>query len=566
MINNTQKHDVLVVGGGMAGLKAVLGAKDSCSQLKVSMLVPGAQGEGGCSKKTHGINAAVNSNDTWEQHYTDTMKGGGWINNPALATLLCRQAPERIRELESWGVVFDKIGDQFDMGMYAGSSQGRSIHWNDQAGRQIVQTLVRKVTERGVYVLENRWALQLIVRDKHCDGIIVLNMKTKQLETHLAKAVVLATGGGACIYPIATISSDKLATGMIMAFNAGASLIDMEMVQFHPTGLVLPNTPGHGEIFEEEVRMQGGVLLNKDGHRYMFRYDDRGERATRDIVARGSYTEIIEGRGTPSGGVILDLSQLKKDWLPGRFPYMIQRMREHGVDLMAQDRIEISPSAHYLMGGVVIDTECNTDILGLYACGEDAGGIDGGNRLGGNGVAGTLVFGKLAGQGAATYALKEPQANRRIGSLADATPIPYFRISPREYQQFDQQIKQLMWTNVGPVRTLDGLLKAKNRLLKLWDKLERTRTASQLSTDSCTDPRLRRGRVLMNKLQLATLITCSALARTNSVGAHYIKDDDQKDDDKRQEIYNVIVKAASGPLPRVDRHVSMHSTQVERIA
>jgi succinate dehydrogenase/fumarate reductase flavoprotein subunit len=541
-VRQTTVHqsDVLVVGGGLAGLQAAHSAKASRPDANVTMLVPGAQGEGGCSKKTHGVNAAINKGDAPEQHYLDTMRGGGWINNSALVRLLCSDAPSCIRELETWGVPFDKVGDLFDVGLYAGSSQGRSIHWNDQLGRKIVQTLVTRVTSAGIWVLENRWVFQLVIQDGRCHGVLALNVLTDEVEIYLAKATVLATGGGACVYPIATISSDKLATGMMMAYDVGAPLIDMEMVQFHPTGLVLPGSPGHGEIFEEEVRMQGGVLLNKDGEQFMFKYHEKGERATRDIVARGSYMEIRAGRGTVNGGVIFDMSQLDKEKLQKRFPYMVERQRVWGVDLISCDQIEVSPSAHFLMGGLKIDQTCATPIQGLFAAGEDAGGIDGGNRLGGNGVAGALVFGKIAGNSAVTHASKSALAEPDIHAASELGPTPYYQLSEADHLEVDRRIKRILWDYVGPVRTGSGLSKADRLLGQIQGTLNRRNLRHESISGEKIDRRFVRGKVLMNKLQLARIITMSAMTRTNSVGAHYRQDDDQD-----STLYNVTARRSS---------------------
>lgn len=535
-----QQSDVLVVGSGMAALTAATAAKAHCPALKVTVLTAGELGAGGCSKKIHGINAALAPQDSWERHVADTLTGGGHINDPDLVDILCREIPDRIHDLERGGVAFSRSADGvgYDVGTYGGSSVPRSVHWHDMTGLRIMQTLVNQVILSGCYVADHRWALDLLRAGQRCQGVIALNQHTGRLETHLATATILATGGGACVYPIATISADKVATGMIMSYHAGASLIDMEMVQFHPTGLVLPESPGHGEILEEEVRTWGGRLLNQARERYMLSVDPRGELATRDIVARHSYLEIQAGRGTPNNGVILDLSPIDKARLLQRFPHMVQRLRSWGVDLCTQSEVEISPTAHYLMGGIRITATCQTDLSGLFACGEDAGGIDGGNRLGGNGVAATLVFGHRAGQVASAYTTRVGPAS--APPVSDA-PIAYYALSTAEQRQVESALKRLMWDHVGLVRDAPGLLTALQRLNALCDDLQPQLRHSQPDAPEVDPEKLVSGKILLQKLTLARLITHSALARTNSVGAHY-----RTDAVPATRPYNVLVRTRGG--------------------
>lgn len=537
-----ERSDILVVGSGMAALTAASSARSHFPALKVTVLTAGNLGAGGCSNKIHGINAALAPQDNWERHVVDTLKGGGDINDPDLVAILCREIPDRIHDLERYGVAFSRSTDGvgYDLGTFGGSSMPRSVHWHDMTGLLIMQTLVNQVLLKGCYVADHRWALDLLTVGQRCQGVLALNQHTGRLETHLATATILATGGGACVYPITTISADKVATGMLMSYHAGASLIDMEMVQFHPTGLVLPESPGHGEILEEEVRTWGGRLLNQRGERYMLTVDPRGELATRDIVARHSYLEIQAGRGTPNNGVILDLSSLDKARLLQRFPHMVQRLRSWGVDLCTQSEVEISPTAHYLMGGIHITPTCQTDLSGLFACGEDAGGIDGGNRLGGNGVAGTLVFGHRAGQAAGAYATRVGPASM---PPPGGHPIAYYALSTAEQRQAESELKRLMWDYVGLVREAPGLMTALQQLNVLCDHLQPQLRHSQPNTLDVDPAQLVSGKILLQKLTLARLITHAALARTNSVGAHY-----RTDAVSESRPYNVFVRSHAGAM------------------
>jgi len=525
--------DVIIIGGGLAGLYAANTACINFPSLKISLLTHDELGSGGCSKRTHGINVATNEVDSWEFHLKDTIEGGGGINNRELAKILCQNIIEQIKELESIGVRFDREkNESYNVGTYGGNSYSRSLHIYDITGLILVQEMVKQVILNGCYIKEYRWAVELNKQNEFF-SVVVFNELTNQIENYYSKAIVLATGGGACVYPISSISSDKLASGIIMAYNLGASLIDMEMVQFHPTGVLIPGSPGNGSLLEEEMRTQGGILLNKYGKRYMLDYDERGELATRDIVARSSFMEIIEGRGTEKDGVIFDISMIDKNKLLNRFPLTLKRLRSWGVDLLTQDKIEISPTAHFLMGGLSINPFCETDIKGLFACGEDAGGIHGSNRLGGNGVAETLVFGKIAGLAAGKFALN----NEVLFKLERHETINYYNLNKNEFKDIDSNIKDLMWKNVGLIRNFKGLENALENLREIKDKLDRNKLANIQSSDKLYHEKILFGRILMNKIELALLITRSAIQRGNSLGSHY-----RIDNDGDQKKYNIKIK------------------------
>jgi succinate dehydrogenase/fumarate reductase flavoprotein subunit len=541
MYQKNNYSDVLVVGAGMAGLSAAVSAAMRYPSLKITIITASEMGSGGCSKRTHGINAALNNGDKPDIHVRDTIVGGGHINNYDLVNVLCHDVIDRVKELESWGVRFDKTeAGEYDVGTYGGSTNSRSVHRYDITGLEIMHELEKRLILHGGHMKENRWVKQIISDGQRCTGVIAFDRTAKKIENYFAKAVILATGGGACVYPISSISLDKLGTGILMGYNAGVPLIDMEMVQFHPTGVLIPGSVYNGSLFEEEMRMQGGVLINGKGRRYMFDYDERGERATRDIVARSSYLEIMKGNGTDLGGVIFDLSKIKKDFLKRRFPKTVKRLRSCNIDLMLDDRLNCSPTAHFLMGGMMINTRCETSLSGLYACGEDAGGIHGGNRLGGNGVADALVFGYRAGRSAGDFALKTSSVP---DSLPAATAVQYYNQPQETCGRIEKKIKQIMWTKVGLVRNRRELLEADQELLQISIALEDHKEVLDLSQDtfdlnilSCIE--------LYYKLQLAQIITRSACLRKNSVGAHYVADGAEN-----KEKYNVIIqKETSGVM------------------
>ena len=530
--------DVLVVGAGMAGLYAAISAKMHYSHLKVTILTASEMGSGGCSKRTHGVNAALKEDDSPEIHIKDTISGGGGINQIELVDVLCHDVVHRVKELESWGVRFDKNNEgQYDVGTYGGSTNSRSVHRYDITGLEIMHELEKRLILQGGHMKEHRWVKQLICDGGRCYGVVAFERHTKQIEYYYSKAVILATGGGACIYPISSISLDKLGTGILMGYNAGVPLIDMEMVQFHPTGVLIPGSIWNGSLFEEEMRMQGGILLNGKGQRYMFDYDNRGECATRDIVARSSYLEIMKGNGTDFNGVIFDISKIEKAYLKKRFPKTVKRLRSCNIDLMLQYRLNCSPTAHFLMGGLKINSYCETNISGLYACGEDAGGIHGGNRLGGNGVADALVFGYRAGRAAGEFAMGTT-------NLPDVLPasitLHFYNKTQEGCRQIDKAIKKIMWEKVGLVRTKKQLNEADDELNHMADALDGSIVTVDLSKEtynlnilSCIE--------VYYKLQLARIITQSALMRNDSVGAHYLSDGDDS-----SEMYNVITRRGIG--------------------
>lgn len=509
--------DVLVVGGGAAGLYAAISARTVPGINKVSLLTPNELGTGGCSKKTHGINAALNKNDSCEAHFIDTYKGGGRIGKQDLIKILCNNVGERIKELEDWGVRFAKDHGQYLVGTYGGSSFSRSIHWFDFTGLEIVQELVKRIILAGCFVYEGRWAIDMLYDDGRCCGIVAYNNLTNTIEIHKAKTVIFATGGGACVYPISSISRDKLATGIILGYKSNAKLIDMEMVQFHPTGVLLPNCPGNGSLLEEEMRAQGGKLLTASRHRYMYEYDPRGELATRDIVARSTYLEILKGNGTQNGGVIFDISSIDKETLKSRLPKTVKRLREWNVDLLMTDEVEISPTAHFLMGGLKIDTNCQTTIDCLFACGEDAGGIHGANRLGGNGVAEALVFGYHAGISAAKKSLEADNVHS-----VSTSDIEFYSLDNNQYTQIDKDLKNIMWEKVGVVRWEDKLRIALAEITKIKQTLQPYLRTFHPEDGRLIPVQLIPGINILHKIELATIITSAAIARSNSVGAHYL--------------------------------------------
>jgi succinate dehydrogenase/fumarate reductase flavoprotein subunit len=538
------RYDIVIMGGGFAGLRAAVAAKKTRPTARVGLLTAGPNnGYGCCSHKTHGANAAMNPGDSVAVHASDTLRGGGGIGKPELVATLCEGAPEAIRELEQLGVQFDKIGERYDPGFYGGSTHPRSVHAQDMLGLSGVTRLWEEARRCGVEALHSRQVLSFVIADNVFGGVIVMDTVTGETEYVAAPVGITAMGGGACVYPIATISDDKQATAAACFLEAGGALMDSEMMQFHPTGLARPGRKGHGEIMEEELRAQGAQFFNVHGERFMKYEHEDAERATRDVNARACYREIMEGRGTPNGGVIFDLSMLPPQFLQQRFPYMLERLRTY-VDLTQVTQVETSPAAHFWMGGIEIDIHAQTSIKGLFACGEDAAGIHGGNRLGGNGVSDALVFGKIAGEAAARSDAGQTGSFDPTKCVVSLLNLP----DVAETVRLDALIKKTMWHHVGPIRSGDGLQLARLLLNDVF-----ARVASNVIKVPARDLSLPCAamRSLYQKLILSRAVNSAAIERTNSVGAHYRTDADGEID-----IYNTSVRMSEDGV--------MHTSRVYR--
>jgi len=404
------KADILILGAGGAGLFAALHAYDANPRLKIVMATKGLIGKGGCSRMVQGgLNVVLNEKDSLENHFKDTLKGGGFINNQELAWTLVSDAPKAVHELEvKVGCFFDRGEDgRIHQKPFAGQSFDRTVHVADLTGIQLISRMTDQIYARNIQVLEETRGLDLLSsKDGHrIVGALLSDIRTGEIFVVNAKVTIVATGGCASMYKISAPSFDKTGDGMAMCFRAGAEFVDMEMVQFHPTGLVAGRSRLNGSLLEEGLRGSGARLYNGLGERFMERYDpERLERSTRDRVARSSFMEIMAGRGTENNAVYLDASHMGAEFVEQKFPGMVERVKDIGKDL-AREKVEVTPTAHYQMGGVRIDTDCQSNLRGLLACGEDAGGVHGANRLGGNGICDSTVYGRRAGDAAAALAV-----------------------------------------------------------------------------------------------------------------------------------------------------------------
>lgn len=524
------RTDVLILGSGGAGLFAALHVHREAPGTRITVAVKGLLGKCGCTRMVQGgYNAALAVGDSIPRHFMDTLEGGKWINNQELAWALVSHAPLRLRELENEiGCFFDRNPDgTLHQKAFAGQTFDRTVHKGDLTGIEIMNRLTEQVWARDIERLEEHRAVAMIpdATGTRIAGVLLIDMRTGEFVFVQARAVLLATGGGPTMYKYHTPSGDKSCDGMAMALRLGLPLRDMEMVQFHPTGLLAgPDTRMTGTVLEEGLRGAGGYLLGGDGARFMQRYDLRGERATRDVVSRAIFEEIRNGNTSPNGGVYLSMSHLGEDNVRRQFRGMVKRCADCGFDL-AGGRVEVIPTAHYMMGGVEFTVDCTTALLGLFAAGEDTGGVHGANRLGGNGVANATVFGGLAGDSIARYLTESdpewqtPDEERLAQEYAAAcTPLG---LPPGDIESIREGVFDTLWEDVGILRHADGLYRALDRLDKLEARLAQTGVdGSDLAFNLTWHDWLN----LRNMLLVSRAITTSALARENSRGAHFRED------------------------------------------
>jgi fumarate reductase flavoprotein subunit len=522
------KTDILILGSGGAGLFAALHAKRAAPDLDVTIAVKGLLGKCGCTRMVQGgYNVALAAGDSVERHFMDTIEGGKWLPDQDLAWTLVTKAVERVRELENeLGCFFDRNPDgTLHQKAFAGQTFDRTVHKGDLTGIEIINRLAEQVWASGVSRLEEHRAIELVKSaDGALAGVLLIDMREGELVFVQARSVLLATGGGPTMYRFHTPSGDKSCDGLAMSLRAGLTLRDMEMVQFHPTGLLAGSgTRMTGTVLEEGLRGAGGHLLDGSKNRFMEKYDPRGERATRDIVSRAIFSEMRAGRTTPNGGVYIAMSHLGPAEVRKSFKGMVERCADCGFDL-AGGLVEVVPTAHYMMGGVEFSADCRTSLEGLFAAGEDTGGVHGANRLGGNGVANSTVFGAIAGDSMAAWtqahgAWREPdRAALAEGEAHARAPLSK---PPGDLDAIRESLYTVMWDDVGILRDAAGLARAQAKLASLL---------ADLHAQGVSGADLRYNLTWHDWLNLESLIVVSqsicvaALARTDSRGAHYRED------------------------------------------
>ncbi len=541
-IDSIEQHetDILIIGSGGAGLFAALHAQQSAQPgTRITLAVKGLVGKCGCTRMVQGgYNVALGGGDTVERHFMDTIEGGKWLPDQEMAWRLCEEAVVRIHELENEiGCFFDRNPDgSLHQKAFAGQTADRTVHKGDLTGIEIISRLMEQVLSRPIETLQEHRAIGLIptADGKALSGVLFIDMRRGTFKFVKAKAVLMATGGGPTMYKYHTPSGDKTMDGLAMALRVGLPLRDMEMVQFHPTGLLAgEQTRMTGTVLEEGLRGAGGWLLNGDEHRFMFDYDEKGERATRDIVSRAIYAEMRSGKTTPLGGVYITMSHLGPEEVRKKFNGMVKRCADSGFDLAA-GLVEVVPTAHYLMGGVVVDIDTRTALEGLYVAGEDSGGAHGSNRLGGNGVANSTVYGGIAGDVMAAdiknvTGFREPDAQVLESEYLRATralsghsaAVQQAPQHPSMVSDLRYQLQDIMWDGVGVLRTANGISSALTQIDSVRESLMNTTvSADNLAFNLTWHDWLN----LQSLCDISEVIGKAALARENSRGAHFRED------------------------------------------
>ena len=576
------EHDVLVIGAGGAGLRAAIEA--SASGVSVGLVCKSLLGKAHTVMAEGGVAAAlgnVDDRDAWSVHFADTMRGGQYMNNARMAELHAKEAPERVRELEGWGALFDRTTDgRILQRNFGGHKYARLAHVGDRTGLEMIRTLQDHGIHQGLDVHMECTILELLKDGNRVVGAFGYDRERGRFRVFRARSVVLATGGIGKAYRITSNSWEYTGDGHALAYEAGADLIDMEFVQFHPTGMVWPPSV-RGILVTEGVRGEGGLLKNKDGHRFMFddipdlykhqtadnveegwRYTQGDKDArrppellTRDHVARCIVREIKEGRGSEHGGVYLDIAWIKErlsngsEHIKKKLPSMYHQFKQlAGIDI-TKESMEVGPTTHYVMGGVRVDPDTQMSCVpGLFAAGECAGGLHGANRLGGNSLSDLLVFGKRAGEHAAAFA-KDHDAGvvntDQVGEIAQRALQPFSRDGEGPYA-IQQDLQVMMQGLVGIVRQDTEIQRALDGLVQLNDRANQVGVIGHREYNTGWHTALD----LRNLLTVSEAVARAAIMRQESRGAHFREDYLAKDDAWGKQ--NIIIRKAPDGMMQVD--------------
>jgi succinate dehydrogenase / fumarate reductase, flavoprotein subunit len=580
----THDHDVLIIGAGGAGLRAAIAA--SAAGVKVAVISKSLLGKAHTVMAEGGIAAAmgnVDDRDSWRVHFADTMRGGQYLNSWRMAELHAKEAPDCVHELEAWGAVFDRTKDgRILQRNFGGHRYPRLAHVGDRTGLEMIRTLQDHGIHLGLDVFMEHTIVTLLKDGNRIAGAFGYDRERGRFHLFRAKAVVLATGGIGRAYSITSNSWEYTGDGHSLAYHAGASLMDMEFVQFHPTGMIWPPSV-RGILVTEGVRGEGGVLRNKNGERFMFkdippayvnqtadseeegwRYTQGDKNArrppellTRDHVARGIRREVQEGRGSPHGGVFLDIAWIKEripnaaEHIKKKLPSMYHQFKQLADIDITQVPMEVGPTTHYMMGGVQVDADSQmSDVPGLFAAGECAAGLHGANRLGGNSLSDLLVFGKRAGEYAAEYAKKNPQGavnTAELASMEKWSLQPFGREGADNPYAVQHALQGMMQDLVGIVRLESEMLQALESIQQLAAKAERVGVGGHREYNSGWHTALD----LHNLLTVSEIVTRAAIERKESRGAHFRDDFPNKSDEFAT--FNIVVKKSPGGEPQITR-------------
>ncbi|MCS7139098.1 MAG: FAD-binding protein [Candidatus Nezhaarchaeota archaeon] len=533
MSYETIETDVLIVGAGGAGLRAAIEAAKY--NVDVTVVCKELLGKAHTVMAEGGINAAlgnVDPNDNWMEHFLDTVEGGVWLNDQDLAEVLVKEAPDRIFDLEEWGAVFDRTPDgKIAQRPFGKSRHPRTVFVSDYTGHEIMTTLCDEVRRLGIRIMEEVFVSKLLTSSNTVTGAFAFDFKSGDFIVFRSKAIILATGGAGRMYERTTNPASATGDGKILALEAGAELMDMEMFQFHPTAMVWPPSC-NGVLVTEGVRGEGGILLNVQGERFMKRYHELLELAPRDVVARAIWREIEEGRGTKHGGVYLTVAHLPPERIRERLKTMYKQFLLTGVDI-TKEPMEVAPAAHYYMGGVRANVRTETSVKGLFAAGEEMSGVHGANRLGGNSLLATQVFGKRAGENAAIFArenlkgsINKSQVELEMQKFSNLLKPNNDRLSIAEVRK---RLCKVMWENAGIARTEEGLTKVENEIE--WMKANMLPKIVPVESSTLHyNKEIVEILETFNLIRVAEILVKAARIRKESRGAHWRLDYPKRDD------------------------------------
>ncbi|XVJ52343.1 MAG: FAD-binding protein [Vampirovibrio sp.] len=549
----TKTYDVLVIGAGGAGLRAAIEA--SAQGVSVALVTKSLLGKAHTVMAEGGMAAAlsyVDADDSWQAHYKDTIRGGKYLSNYRMAELHAQEAPERVKELEKWGAVFDRTPDgRILQRAFGGHTYRRLAHVGDRTGLELIRTLQDKGIHCGIDVHMECTMTHLLKDGEQIAGAFGYWRESGRFILINAKSVILCTGGIGKAYQVTSNSWEYTADGQAMALKMGAELIDMEFLQFHPTGMVCPPSV-KGILVTEAVRGEGGKLTNALGERFMKNYDpERMELSTRDIVAKAIYTEVKEGRGSPNGGVFLDISHRGADYIKRKLPSMYHQFLELGDVDITKGPMEVGPTMHYTMGGVRVHPETQEvlNVKGLFAAGEISGGLHGGNRLGGNSLSDLIVFGKRAGQYAAERAkqiTELPQvSDDEVNAYAAELLAPFEQDASAETPyQIQADLQALMSSKVGIVREDQGLKEAIAELQVLKERAKKAR----VDGSRAYNPGWHLSHDIHNMILVGEVVAKAALQRTESRGGHTRLDFIESDNTHWRFLNSTISLSPAGDL------------------
>jgi succinate dehydrogenase / fumarate reductase flavoprotein subunit len=566
--HEVREHDVLIIGAGGAGLRAAIAATER--GLSVGVVTKSLLGKAHTVMAEGGVAASmgnVDPDDGWQTHFMDTMRSGKFLNNWRMAEIFAKEAPDRVYELEQWGALFNRTEEgKISQRPFGGHTYRRLCHVGDRTGLEMIRTLQERTLATDAQVYMETTVTRLFKNDEgRVVGALAYTRESGRFIHFKAKAVVMATGGWGRNYKVTSNSWEGTGDGAVLAFDAGAELVDMEMVQFHPTGMVWP--PGvRGLLVTEGVRGEGGILRNSEGERYMENYDpEKMELSTRDVVARANYTEVTEGRGSPHGGVYLDITHLGYNGIMKKLPTMYEQFKNLADIDISQEPMEVFPTIHYVMGGIKVDAEtCETNVPGLFAAGECSGGLHGANRLGGNSLSDLLVFGRRAGEGATEYVKSNGYSTEIDSSQIDTEKQrvlePLERQDGENPYELQQQVQEAMMEHANLMRNEESLQEGLEKILEIKERVPNVK--AQGST--LFNPGWHASQDIRYLTQISEIILRTALERKERRGAQWRLDYDGPSDELGK-INFIVTKGEQGEIDIERREITPMPEHLSRL-